>query len=29
MIEFTFLENPYGFKPINIGNTRISGYEAV
>ncbi|HMS98037.1 MAG TPA: TonB-dependent receptor [Saprospiraceae bacterium] len=28
MIEFTFLENPYGFKPINIGNTRISGYEA-
>lgn len=28
MIEFTFLENPYGFKPINIGNTVISGYEA-
>ncbi len=28
MIEFTFLENPYGFKPINVGNTRISGYEA-
>ncbi|MBK8700678.1 MAG: TonB-dependent receptor [Saprospiraceae bacterium] len=28
MIEFTFLENPYGFKPINIGNTKISGYEA-
>jgi iron complex outermembrane receptor protein len=27
MIEFTFLENPYGFKPINIGNTRITGYE--
>ncbi len=28
MIEFTFLENPYGFKPINVGNTRIQGYEA-
>lgn len=27
MIEFTFLENPYGFKPINIGNTRITGGE--
>lgn len=27
MIEFTFLENPYGFKPINIGNTRITGIE--
>lgn len=28
MIEFTFLNNPLGFKPINIGNTRITGYEA-
>jgi outer membrane receptor protein involved in Fe transport len=28
MIEFTFLDKPFGFKPINVGNTRISGYEA-
>jgi outer membrane receptor protein involved in Fe transport len=27
MIEFTFLENPYGFKPINVGNTQIAGFE--
>ena len=28
MIEFTFQENPPGFRPINVGNTRISGAEA-
>ena len=27
MIEFTFLSNPLGFKPINVGNTRITGFE--
>jgi outer membrane receptor protein involved in Fe transport len=28
MIEFTFLERDLAFRPINIGNTRISGFEA-
>ncbi len=27
MIEFTFKTNPYGFQPINVGNTRITGFE--
>lgn len=27
MIEFNFETNPYGFRPINVGNTRIYGYE--
>lgn len=27
MIEFSFLSNPLGFKPINVGNTRITGFE--
>lgn len=28
MIEFNFETNPFGFRPINVGNTRIYGYEA-
>jgi iron complex outermembrane receptor protein len=28
MIEFTFLTRDLAFRPINIGNTRITGYEA-
>ncbi len=28
MIEFTFLERTLGFQPINIGNTRITGFES-
>jgi outer membrane receptor protein involved in Fe transport len=27
MIEFSFQTDPLGFKPINVGNTRISGFE--
>jgi iron complex outermembrane receptor protein len=27
MIEFTFKDDIFGFQPINIGNTRISGFE--
>ena len=27
MIEFSFLSDPLGFKPINVGNTRINGGE--
>jgi outer membrane receptor protein involved in Fe transport len=28
MIEFTFLERTLGFQPINIGDTKINGFEA-
>ena len=27
MIEFTFKDDIFGFQPVNIGNTRISGFE--
>ena len=27
MIEFSFETMPYGFRPINVGNTRITGFE--
>lgn len=27
MIEFNFETDPFGFRPVNVGNTRIYGYE--
>ncbi|MBK8635449.1 MAG: TonB-dependent receptor [Saprospiraceae bacterium] len=27
MIEFSFETMPYGFRPINVGNTKITGFE--
>jgi iron complex outermembrane receptor protein len=28
MIEFTFINNPLGFRPLNVGDTQIKGLEA-